>query len=476
MIEFGNPPRRIDEDVAHQAREHRGRRVRLADDDPRTHHHRVPVHHRDGEVRNVDLDPALAHVARLPAPHLHVGQDRGALARCGVAGGPRRGRRDVGAPATRLSGSRRRPDERVVADSGRIRIGDGVEVGRRRALRFVRASQGLAQRLIALLGRIERGEPRAGIRRRRRLGQGLAGVGDLGRRRENPRDAPRGDARSARLLGVGDHGRRDGDLRRRERFGFERGRERRGRGETGQRQPVLWRAGDLRGDGAAGRGQSAGADPDGPKAAAGVERSDRRPRGDPVARAEGVDAAVVEDEAVDRPGDRGREGVGRRVRGAKRDRLGTRRRRHDDGGRRRPGRRRLRRGRERGQGAPLGKAMEPAEVNLGVSGKARPARRFDRVDQRARRNGAETRRRRRKERAPVARGRASRCARDHGDADQKRRQASHPMAETHVALPRRVQTAVRSRRHAARIGAARVYRYAASPIKSSSRPQSFILR
>ena len=91
MIEFGHLPGRVDQHVAHDVGEDRRRRLRLADDDARLVNDPVALQHRDREVRDIDLDPPLAHVARLPAPHFHVGEDRRPLARDGADGERRAG-------------------------------------------------------------------------------------------------------------------------------------------------------------------------------------------------------------------------------------------------------------------------------------------------------------------------------------------------------------------------------------------------
>ena len=80
MIESGTCQDGLMMHIAHHVGEDRRRRFRFADDDARLVDDRIALHDRDREVRDVDLDPPLAHVARLPAPHLHIGEDRRPLA------------------------------------------------------------------------------------------------------------------------------------------------------------------------------------------------------------------------------------------------------------------------------------------------------------------------------------------------------------------------------------------------------------
>ena len=94
---------------------------------------------------------------------------------------------------------------KVGAESTRASFGDA---------RSLQALQFVAQLAVALLRRVEVGEPLGGVRRRGRFSQGDARIGDARRRENERRDMRRRDARPCRLLGIGDHRRSDG------RFGF----------------------------------------------------------------------------------------------------------------------------------------------------------------------------------------------------------------------------------------------------------------
>ena len=96
----------------------------------------------------------------------------------------------------------------------------GIEIGAENAepsfgdAWILEALQFVAQRAVALLRRVEIGEPLGWIRRRGGFSQSDAGIGDAGRCEDERRDVRGRDARPARLFGIGDHRRGDG------RFGF----------------------------------------------------------------------------------------------------------------------------------------------------------------------------------------------------------------------------------------------------------------
>ena len=293
MIEFRDLPGRIDEDVAHDVGKDRRRRFRLAHDGPGLVDDCVAVHDRDRVVRDIDLDSPLAHVARLPAPHFHIGEDRRALSgqRAEREGRVRGGGNDppagrsLRAPAA-LAGLRIGGLSSVRSGAARRRLGQPLQL--------------FAQLAISLLRRVEIGEQPSRIRRRGGLGQRRAGFGDARRRPEHWPNARRRDARPGRLFGVGCHGRGDGRLSLRQGVRGEAGpnvsRER----ELRKIKAVVAGAFELREDGASGLGQAVFADPHRRVVALGVEGRNRGARSAPVARAERVRLIRSSDEPLDR--------------------------------------------------------------------------------------------------------------------------------------------------------------------------------
>ena len=133
----------------------------------------VSLKHLDRIVRDVHLDSAFAHVARLPAPHFHVGEDRHALAR---PAGRKRFTDGVGATGRSAFLAPARPlgfrlDARIDGDVAHRLLGGGVdiEIDRRSARplfgsrrRLGETLQRVAQRAIAFLRRVKFGEPAPG--------------------------------------------------------------------------------------------------------------------------------------------------------------------------------------------------------------------------------------------------------------------------------------------------------------------------
>ena len=113
---------------------------------------------------------------------------------------------------------------------------------RRPGAAFEQPLQFLAKLAVSLLRRIEVRQPCAGIRGGGGLGERGAGIGDVRKDRDDPRNAGGRRPRSAGLFGVGDDGRGDRRLQPRERRCGEAGVDVPGQGEGRQIETIVLRA------------------------------------------------------------------------------------------------------------------------------------------------------------------------------------------------------------------------------------------
>ena len=163
---------------------------------------------------------------------------------------------------------------KIGSESTRASFGDSRRL---EALQFV------AQLAVALLRRIEIGEPLSGIRRRGGLRQGNARINDAWRREDERRDMRGSNARPRRLFGVGHHCRGDGGLGFGERVRGKAGPKLARRRESGQVEAVVAGALELRQRRPPRFGQAVFGDPNRRISAPSIEGRDRPARGAPVA-------------------------------------------------------------------------------------------------------------------------------------------------------------------------------------------------
>ena len=188
-----------------------------------------------------------------------------------------------------------------------------------------RRIQLFAKVTIAFLRRVECGQPHAGIGCSGGLGKRDAGIRDAQRRSEHRRNAPRSDARSACLLGIGDD--RGGDLQFRsaEIVWCDGCGDLFGQRQTGQVEAIRAGAFELRSAARPARVETLLVDPDRLEPARRIKGADRRSPGAPIAVADRI-AWIADDQAIGRRSDRRRDWRRGRARATRRKRLGRRRR------------------------------------------------------------------------------------------------------------------------------------------------------
>src|SRR3984957_17496877 len=158
------------------------------------------------------------------------------------------------------------------------------------ALEFV------TQRAIALLRRVEVGKPPGRIGRRGGFSERNAGIDNAGRREDERRNMRGQDARTGRLLGIGDHRRSPGRFPFGDRLRVKASPKIARQGEGGQVEAVVAGALELRERRTPDVCQAVFADPHRRVGAIGVKGCDGAASGAPVAEPKRVAAIVARDE------------------------------------------------------------------------------------------------------------------------------------------------------------------------------------